>query len=31
VLGHLFKSNTSSSVKRELLFVITPTVIEAGL
>jgi type IV pilus assembly protein PilQ len=30
VLGHLFKSNTSSSVKRELLFVITPVVIEAG-
>jgi type IV pilus assembly protein PilQ len=31
VLGLLFKSNTSSSVKRELLFVITPTVIEAGM
>lgn len=30
ILGHLFKSNTSSSVKRELLFVITPVVIEAG-
>jgi len=30
ILGHLFKSDTSSSVKRELLFVITPVVIEAG-
>jgi len=30
ILGNLFKSNTSSSVKRELLFVITPVVIEAG-
>jgi type IV pilus assembly protein PilQ len=31
LLGHLFKSNTKSSVKRELLFVITPTVIDAGM
>ena len=30
ILGNLFKSNTSSSVKRELLFVITPVVVEAG-
>jgi type IV pilus assembly protein PilQ len=31
VLGNLFKSTTDTSVKRELLFVITPTVIDAGM
>jgi type IV pilus assembly protein PilQ len=31
VLGNLFKTSRNSSVKRELLFVITPTVIDAGM
>jgi type IV pilus assembly protein PilQ len=31
VLGNLFKSRANTSVKRELMFVITPTVIEAGV
>jgi type IV pilus assembly protein PilQ len=30
-LGNLFKSSTNTSVKRELLFVITPTIIDSGL
>jgi len=30
VLGNLFKNNSTTSVKRELMFVITPTVIDAG-
>ena len=30
IIGHLFKSKTNSSVKRELIFVITPTVIDTG-
>lgn len=28
VVGHLFKNRTTSTVKRELLFIITPTIIE---
>lgn len=28
VVGHLFKNQTNSTVKRELLFIITPTIIE---
>jgi type IV pilus assembly protein PilQ len=31
LLGNLFKSTTDTSVKRELMFVITPTVIDAGM
>ncbi len=30
VLGNLFKRRANTSVKRELMFVITPTIIEAG-
>jgi type II secretory pathway component GspD/PulD (secretin) len=31
ILGHLFKSSADTSVKRELMFVITPTIIDAGM
>lgn len=30
VIGNLFKRNSTTSVKRELMFVITPTIIDAG-